>query len=356
MPRTGNKGLQQTLSTVVSSAFETPEILSVSPPPPDVSTPPRWGTSSEGSSTSTFASVLEGSSKSTFASPSSEGSTFASAFPPKTPSSTDFTILKEQLDKFDGMLQKLQKLDSYKEKFDLFEKRVKQQHDNMRDCFLQLQNNFFKKLENDEEATTRLQENDKSLREQIARDKFKLQEEIGSLKNQVEELKTTVGSLLEEKRAMGEELEKLLVPLATQVLKRNLARKQEESRKKAEPTMTKGQVEGRPSKTPRLVSPPKSLMHSKHATGAVEDRKRKREDGRAQAPKSEERKMSNDGRAPALKSEEKKKSETGWTEVKRRRRPRGPGTKIEDSRGYTLVWDTPTGRYESWRPKGSHEI
>ncbi|KAF8534195.1 hypothetical protein BDD12DRAFT_896757 [Trichophaea hybrida] len=302
MPRKGNKGLQQTLSTVVSSAFETPEILSVSPPP-NVSTPPRWGISSEGSLTSTSGLIN--------------------------------TIKR---------LLKLQKLDSYKEKFDLFEKRVKQQHDNMRDCFLQLQNNFFKKLENDEEATTRLQENDKSLREQIVKDKFKLQEEIGSLKNQVEELKTTVGSLQKQKRVMGEELKRLrastvattppppekkkmirpiptlVIPLATQVLKRNLARKQEESRKKAELTMMKGQVEGRPSKTPRLVSPLK-----------------------AQASKSEERKKSNDGRAQALKFEEKKKSETGWTEVKRKRRPRGPGTKIEDSRGYTLVWDTPTG-------------
>ncbi|KAF8537785.1 hypothetical protein BDD12DRAFT_845235 [Trichophaea hybrida] len=75
--------------------------------------------------------------------------------------------------------------------------------------------------------------------------------------------------------------------------------------------MTKGQVEGRPSKTPRLVSPPKSLMHSKHVMGAVEDRKRKREDGRAQAPKSEERKKSKDGRAQALKSEEKKNRRPG---------------------------------------------
>jgi hypothetical protein len=95
-------------------------------------------------------------------------------------------------------------------------------------------------------------------------------------------------------------------------------------------------------------------MHSKHAR-AVEDRKRKREDGRARAPKSEEKQKSEDGRAQAPKSEEKKKSEARWTEVNRKRRPRGPGTKIDDSRGYTLVWDTPTGRYESWRPKGSHE-
>jgi hypothetical protein len=69
----------------------------------------------------------------------------------------------------------------------------------------------------------------------------------------------------------------------------------------------------------------------------VEDRKRKREDGRAQA----------------RKSEEKKKSETGETEVKRKHRLRGPSTKatkIEDGRGHTMVWDTPTGRYESWHP------
>ncbi|KAF8533393.1 hypothetical protein BDD12DRAFT_810216 [Trichophaea hybrida] len=220
MPRKGNKDLQGRLSTVVSSAFETPVILSVTPPPPDVPTSSRWGTSSKGSLTSMF----------------------TSAFPLKTPSSTDFTILKEWLDQYDGKPLKLQKLDSYKEKFDLFEKRVKQQHHNMRDCFLQLQNNFFKKLENDEEATTRFQKNDKSRREQIAKDKFKLQEEMVRLKNRVEELKTIVGSPLEERRVMGEELERLrastvatpplppekkmmirptptpVIPLATQVL------------------------------------------------------------------------------------------------------------------------------------------
>ncbi|KAF8536370.1 hypothetical protein BDD12DRAFT_934665 [Trichophaea hybrida] len=87
------------------------------------------------------------------------------------------------------------------------------------------------------------QENDKTRREQIAKDTIRLQEEIGSLKNQVEELKTTVKNLLEEKSAMGEKLERLrasavattppppekkktirptptpVVPLATQVLK-----------------------------------------------------------------------------------------------------------------------------------------
>ncbi|KAF8534306.1 hypothetical protein BDD12DRAFT_896299 [Trichophaea hybrida] len=132
-----------------------------------------------------------------------------------------------------------------------------------------------------------------------------------------------------------------VVPLATQVLKQNLARKQEESQKNSQSTttMTKEQVEGQPSKTPRLVSPRKSLMHSRHAKGAVEDRKRKHEDERAQAQKSEQ----------------KTKSQAGWTEVQRKRGPRGPSTKIDDSRGYTLVCDTPMERYESWRPTGSCE-
>ncbi|KAF8543180.1 hypothetical protein BDD12DRAFT_907459 [Trichophaea hybrida] len=289
MPRKGNKGLQKTLSTVVSSAFETPETLSVS-----VSSP-------EQNSVST--------------SPAGSPSSFAPMAITPTPSlpPSDCAIL-ERLDKFD-----------------VFQEKVKLNIDNL---------------------TNGLQKNDKTRREQIAT----LQEEIGSLKNQVEELKTTVKNLLEEKSASAvattppppPEKEKTIrpsptpvVPLATQVLKRNLARKTEEIRKRAnQPTQMKEQVEGRPSKTPRLVSPPESLMHSKHARGVVEDRKRKREDGRGQTQKSEER----------------KKSESGWTEVKKKKRgPRGPSTKIDDSRGYTLVWDTPTGRYESWRPKGSHE-
>ncbi|KAF8540804.1 hypothetical protein BDD12DRAFT_879807 [Trichophaea hybrida] len=220
-------------------------------------------------------------------------------------------------------------------------------YDNSKDCFLHLQNNFFKKLENDDEATSRLEENDKLHREWIAKDKVFCQE--------TQKISDNCSSLQEEKKEMGEELDRLrtsaaatsppppetkkmirptptpVVPLAMQVLKRNLARKVEESQKKARPTNTQGQ----------------------YATGAVEDSKRKREDGRARAPKSEEKPKSENGRAQAPKSEEKKKSEAGWTKVNRKQRPRGRVMKIEDGRGYTLVWDTPTGRYDSWRPKGS---
>jgi hypothetical protein len=166
MPRKGNKGLQLTLSTVVSSAFETPEILSVSPseqPPHDVSTSP------EIPSFTSFATP----------NPTSAWATIStSSFTVTTPTSPSDDVILKRLDSYE---KKLNKLDKYEEKFDLFVRRVKQQHDNMRDCFLQLKNKFFKKLENDEGATTKLQGNDKSLREQIAKEKFKFQEGIGSL-------------------------------------------------------------------------------------------------------------------------------------------------------------------------------
>ncbi|KAF8538189.1 hypothetical protein BDD12DRAFT_843674, partial [Trichophaea hybrida] len=178
------------------------------------------------------------------------------------------------------------------------------------------------------------QENDTKLRKELQENDTNLPEEIGNLKKQVEELKTTVGILLEEQKTMWEESERLcssavaptpperkktirptptpVVPLVTQVLKRNLAKRKEESRSEAATTNEQERVEGRPSKAPRIVSPPKSLMHSEHAVGA------------------------------------KKKSETG---------PSTKATKVEDRRGYTLVWDTPTGRYESWRPhkRGSRQ-
>jgi hypothetical protein len=119
-------------------------------------------------------------------------------------------------------------------KFDVFQEKVKLNIDNL---------------------TNWLQKNDKTRREQIAT----LQEEIRSLKNQVEELKTTVKNLLEETSTSvvattppPPEMEKTIrptptpvVPLATQVLKRNLARKNEQIRKRAnQPIQTKEQVEG----------------------------------------------------------------------------------------------------------------
>ncbi|KAF8524249.1 hypothetical protein BDD12DRAFT_904646 [Trichophaea hybrida] len=90
--------------------------------------------------------------------------------PPPPPS--DSAILR-RLDRYE---EKLKKFDKHVERFDLFETRVKQNYDRLKSCFLQLQDNFFKKLENDNEATTTLQENDKSLRERIASDKFFCQE------------------------------------------------------------------------------------------------------------------------------------------------------------------------------------
>ncbi|KAF8541998.1 hypothetical protein BDD12DRAFT_442170 [Trichophaea hybrida] len=322
MPHKGNTGLKETISTVVSSAFERSEILPISPT--DVSTKPT-------SFTSGFASAKP-------TNPTSFTSGFTSGF--TSLPATKFMTEQE---------------------FDLFKLQVSQKYEDMKDSFSRMERNLFRKFDNDQEATIQLQEKVECNEEAIAKlqkNETILREEIRSLKKQVEEVKTTVGILLKEQKAMQVELDGLrasavaptppekkkmirptptpVVPLATQVLKRNLAKRKEESRREAETDSEQEHVEGRPSKAPRIVSPPKSLMYSKHAVGAgaVEQ---KREDGRAQA----------------RKSEEKKKSETGWTEVKRKRGPRGPGTKatkIEDGRGYTLVWDTPTGRYESWRP------
>jgi hypothetical protein len=129
-----------------------------------------------------------------------------------------------------------------------------------------------------------------------------------------------------------------MVPLATKVLKGNLAKRKEVSRSEAEMDIDDNQPErvvGRPSKAPRIISPPKSLMHSRHGELAVKVRSEHREE---------------DGRAQARKLELLKMSKSGWTEVKRKE-PRGAGakaTKIEDGRGCTLVWDTPTRRYEIW--------
>ncbi|KAF8537821.1 hypothetical protein BDD12DRAFT_911208 [Trichophaea hybrida] len=315
MPHKGNTGLKETISTVVSSAFERSEILPISPT--DVSTKPT-------SFTSGFASAKP-------TNPTSFTSGFTSGF--TSLPATKFMTEQE---------------------FDLFKLQVSQKYEDMKDSFSQMERNLFRKFDNDQEATIQLQEKVECNEEAIAKlqkNETILREEIRSLKKQVEEVKTTVGILLKEQKAMQVELDglrasavaptppekkKMIRPTPTQVLKRNLAKRKEESRREAETDSEQEHVEGRPSKAPRIVSPPKSLMYSKHAVGAgaVEQ---KREDGRAQA----------------RKSEEKKKSETGWTEVKRKRGPRGPGTKatkIEDGRGYTLVWDTPTGRYESWRP------
>ncbi|KAF8533028.1 hypothetical protein BDD12DRAFT_900657 [Trichophaea hybrida] len=42
-----------------------------------------------------------------------------------------------------------------------------------------------------------------------------------------------------------------------------------------------------------------------------------------------------------------RKDEAGWQEVRRRWRPIGPCTKVNDSRGVTTVWDTPDGSVDS---------
>ncbi|KAF8534857.1 hypothetical protein BDD12DRAFT_894868 [Trichophaea hybrida] len=147
----------------------------------------------------------------------------------------------------------------------------------------------------------------------------------------------------------------VVTPLAQPVLKRNMAKRTERYRSDTmEIDNDSAPTIERSSKVPGHVSPTPSIMHSKHATGVdKEEQTRKDTGGRDQQretgkPRANKR---DDGESSRSKrNAQERTNEEGWQEVRRRWRPIGPCTIVNNTRGVTTVWDTHDGRYESWRP------
>ncbi|KAF8533263.1 hypothetical protein BDD12DRAFT_899808 [Trichophaea hybrida] len=147
-------------------------------------------------------------------------------------------------------------------------------------------------------------------------------------------------------------------PLAQQVLKRNMAKRKERSQSEAMEVDCDDNLNentapatGRPAMAPRQSSPTPSLMHSRHATGVDKGKEKDKgeRDQQCEARKPRNRKEEG-GSWRSRRNPKENKEDAGRQEVRRRWRPIGPCTKVNDGRGVTTVWDTRDGRYESWRP------
>ena len=247
----------------------------------------------------------------------------------------------------------------------------------------------------------------------------KLYTKIDNLKTEVSTLKTTVASLVEENKKMGEvrgnapdpelqppatprtptkdltirprpvlpaQRKQVGTPLAREVTTRNWA-KQVEMDNAMPMNIDESDAEpGRPGKTPRLTSPPPSLMHSRHAgasatvIGREDDRGEKDKGGSRQTGRNPRkrngrgrsrgsgdrvtelrntitwRKVDNDrgGRRTGGRGGQQKRGEFEASrkenDDERPRRSRVVTT-YDDDRGVTEVYDCRGGRDESWRPR-----
>ncbi|KAF8540314.1 hypothetical protein BDD12DRAFT_880708 [Trichophaea hybrida] len=147
-------------------------------------------------------------------------------------------------------------------------------------------------------------------------------------------------------------------PLAQQVLKRNMAKRKERSRSEAMEidcdhnlNENTAPATGRPAKAPRQSSSTPSLMHSSHVTGVDKGNEKDKGERDQQREARKPRNRKEEGESwRSRRNPKENKDDAGWQEVKRRWRPIGPCTKVNDGRSVTTVWDTRDGRYESWRP------